>query len=130
MSLLIAVAGGGAIGALLRFGTHLGAERLLGDGFLIGTLTVNLVGSFALGVAMAYFGARPVPEATRVFLTFGLLGAFTTFSTFSLEAVTLLQDAEYGRAATYVGGSVVLGLVAFVAGTSVGALATSSPLNG
>ena len=97
-SALLAVAGGGALGALLRYGTYLGTARVFGEGFNSGTFVVNVVGSFALGVALAYFGARPVSETTRLFVTVGLLGAFTTFSTFSMEAVSFLQDAEYGRA--------------------------------
>lgn len=129
-SVLLAVAGGGALGALLRYGSYLATARAFGEGFSGGTLFVNVVGSFALGVAVAYFGARPASEATRLFVTVGLLGAFTTFSTFSLETVTFLQDAEYGKAVGYVGGSVVLGVIALVAGTAVGALATSTPING
>lgn len=118
------------MGALLRYGTYVGTARVFGDGFNSGTFIVNVVGSFALGIALAYFGARPVSESTRLFVTVGLLGAFTTFSTFSLEAVSFLQEAEYGRALGYAGGSVVLGVIALVAGTAVGALASSTPING
>ncbi len=130
VSLLLAVAGGGALGAVLRFAVYLGSERVFSEGFLYGTFTVNVLGSFLLGLAVAYFGGRPVSEATRVFVTFGLLGAFTTFSTFSFEAVLLIQEAQYGRAIAYVGGSVALGILALLAGTSLGALASSTPLNG
>lgn len=130
VSLLLAVAGGGAVGALLRFAVYLGTERVFPDPFFLGTLIVNVVGSFLLGVAVAYFSGRPVSETTRVFLTFGLLGAFTTFSTFSFETVALLQDAQYGRAAGYVIGSVLLGALALVAGTSVGSASGPAPLSG
>lgn len=129
-SLLLAVAAGGAGGALVRFAVYLGADKLFTSGMLVGTLTVNVVGSFLLGLAVAYFSTRPVPETTRVFVTFGLLGAFTTFSTFSFEAVSLIQDAQYTRAALYVVGSVVLGLLALVAGTSLVGVANSTPVSG
>ena len=89
---------------------------LLGPAFPWGTFVVNVAGCFALGLSVRLLHASVVAPETRAFLTVGVLGAFTTFSTFSYEAATLLQDGKWVRAAAYVGGSVLLGLVAVLAG--------------
>ena len=77
---------------------------------------MNLVGSFALGFAIRALHASTVAPEIRGFLTIGLLGAFTTFSTFSYEAVTLMQDGEWMRASAYLFGSVAAGVAAVIAG--------------
>lgn len=110
-STLLQVALGGAIGASGRYLTNVGATRLLGHGFPYGTLTVNIVGSFAMGVLVVVLaqvsGTRFAP-----FLMTGVLGGFTTFSAFSLDAVTLYERGQVGLAAGYVAVSVVLSLAA------------------
>ena len=77
---------------------------------------MNLAGSFALGFAIRTLHASTVAPEIRGFLTIGLLGAFTTFSTFSYEAVTLMQDGEWMRASAYLFGSVAAGVAAVIAG--------------
>lgn len=114
-STLLQVALGGAIGASGRYLTGLAAVRIMGHGFPWGTLTVNVVGSFAMGVlvvVLAHFGGlRAAP-----FLMTGVLGGFTTFSAFSLDAVTLYERGQIGVAAGYVVASVILSLMALMAG--------------
>ncbi len=117
MKLILAIAAGGALGAV---GRHLVASRvmhLLGPGFPFGTLTVNILGSFAMGLllgAMMQFWS-PSPEL-RAFLTVGFLGAFTTFSTFSMETILLLERSDYLSAGLYVLFSVAFSLAGFFAG--------------
>jgi len=84
---------GGFIGAILRYGISGWAYQLLGARLPYGTLMVNILGSFMLGFFMALINTRIlVPDATRNFIAIGLLGALTTFSTFSYETVALLQS--------------------------------------
>lgn len=116
----LAVALGGALGALGRWAASSWIQGRTGLQFPWGTLGVNLAGAFLLGVAYGTFEHIQLSAATRAFMTLGFLGAFTTFSTFSYEAVLLLQRGETGRALGYVGGSVVAGLLAVVVGLAVG----------
>jgi CrcB protein len=106
---------GGAIGAMLRFGTGLAMLRLTGPGFPLGVLTVNVVGSFVMGVFTVYAFQRGVQHLSPFVMT-GVLGGFTTFSAFSLEAFTLYERGEVAQAGLYVGLSVVLSIGALVAG--------------
>ena len=115
---LIQVALGGALGASARYLTGAATLRLFGPGFPWGTLVVNVAGSFLMGmivVALAHLsGNRFAP-----FLMTGVLGGFTTFSAFSLDAVTLYERGAPGLAATYVAASVLLSLTALLAGLAV-----------
>ncbi|MEP3233159.1 MAG: fluoride efflux transporter CrcB [Hyphomicrobiales bacterium] len=118
MAHLLYVALGGAIGASLRHLSGLAALRLLGSGFPYGTFFVNVVGSFLMGVLIAWLtrkGANVGPE-WRLLLATGVLGGFTTFSAFSLDAVLLWERGESGAAIGYVIGSVALSLLALMAG--------------
>ncbi len=114
-STLLQVALGGAIGASGRYLTGVAAVRLMGHGFPWGTLAVNVFGSFLMGVlvvALAYGGGnRAAP-----FLITGLLGGFTTFSAFSLDAMVLYERGQIGLAGAYVAGSVILSLAAMMLG--------------
>ncbi|MBD3677182.1 MAG: fluoride efflux transporter CrcB [Rhodobacteraceae bacterium] len=112
---LAQVALGGAIGAVCRFLTGAAALRLVGAGFPWGTLTVNVLGSFAMGVIFVVLSQK---DAMRLapFLMAGVLGGFTTFSAFSLDALTLFERGQPGAAALYVLASVLLSLAAVVAG--------------
>ena len=112
----ILVGAGGAVGSLLRYGVALwfGASR-----FPWGTLTVNLVGSFALGLLMAY-ALGLWPTAIVAGLAVGLVGGFTTFSTFAWEALTMTQAGGIGRAAIYLAVSVAGGLLAALLGLATG----------
>ena len=117
----VAVAVGGAIGALARFAVSRLSMQLLGPNFPWGTLGVNVVGSFAMGLVITWFAAKePSTPAMRAFLTVGILGAFTTFSTFSLDVVTLYRDRTVFDAGGYLLASVVLSISGLLLGLVVG----------
>ena len=120
MYLLMAAAAGGAIGAAARFLVNVAALQAFGPAFPVATLTVNVVGSFLMGVVVAtswaVFDGSP---SWRTFLATGVLGGFTTFSAFSLDAVELVQRQQHALAAVYVGASVALSIAALVAGLAV-----------
>lgn len=117
MKMIVAIALGGAFGALGRHFLGVGVAALLGHAFPWGTLAANVIGSFVLGVLVEVMALAwsPTPEL-RALLTVGLLGAFTTFSTFSLDVVTLYERDEMGFAAIYVALSVVLAVGGLFAG--------------
>lgn len=116
----LVVAAGGAVGASGRHAVNLVMLRLLGGGFPYGTLTANVVGSFLMGALIESLALRfSAPQEVRLFLATGLLGGFTTFSAFSLDAVNLWERGSQGAAALYVGLSVVVSLAALFAGLSV-----------
>lgn len=117
----LAIAGGGAVGALLRFWMANGVYTLMGRGFPYGTLFINVLGSLLMGLLFVLLVERSVaaPE-WRALLMVGLLGSFTTFSTFSLETLNLLEGGEFGKALLNVLLSVVLCLAAAVAGVVAG----------
>ena len=118
MGYLIVFAGAG-LGGALRHGVNLATERL-SVSFPYGTLFVNVVGSLLMGLLAGYFAARTgIPQHVRLFLTTGLLGGFTTFSAFSLDAVLLIERHAYWSAAAYMLGSVVLSLLALFAGLTL-----------
>ncbi|MEL7048192.1 MAG: fluoride efflux transporter CrcB [Pseudomonadota bacterium] len=120
--LFILAASGGAIGAGARYLVGVGITRLAGpaSAFPWATLTVNVVGSFAMGVLIEVLALRfsASPEV-RTFLATGVLGGFTTFSAFSLDVVTLLDRKANALAAFYVAGSVGLSILALFAGLHV-----------
>ncbi|HAU36337.1 MAG TPA: fluoride efflux transporter CrcB [Phycisphaerales bacterium] len=117
---LLCIAIGGAIGALARYGLGGLVQRLAGGVLPWGTLAVNLLGSFVIGLLAAVFSERIVSENLRIGLLIGVLGAFTTFSTFSLETVQLVQDRQYAWAAANVAGSCALGIALVFAGLFAG----------
>lgn len=118
MPVLLQIALGGALGAVLRYGTVSLGVRLFGTAFPWGTFAVNVAGSFAMGLAFALAASRPEFGLRRLapFLMPGLLGGFTTFSAFSLDAVQLIQNGRGATAAAYVAASVGLSLAALLAG--------------
>ena len=109
------VAAGGAIGAALRFLIGVGVTRLASPGFPLAVLSVNILGSFAMGLFVV-FAAKTSNTHLSPFVMTGILGGFTTFSAFSLEAYTLFERGQTAAAATYVGASVVLSIAGLVAG--------------
>lgn len=119
--LWLAIGLGGAIGAMARHGVGVVALRALGPNFPWGTLTVNVAGGFAMGLFIAWLTARePQSALLRSFVVTGMLGGFTTFSAFALEAVTLGRDRSLAAAALYVGVSVFLSIGALLAGLQAG----------
>lgn len=115
MTPLVQVALGGALGAMARYLTGIGATRLLGHGFPYGTMIVNIAGSFLMGALLVVL-AKKGGQAYAPLLMVGLLGGFTTFSSFSLDALTLFERGQNGLALGYVMASVGLSLAAIVAG--------------
>ena len=115
---LLQVALGGAIGSAARYLTNVGAARLFGAGFPWGTIIVNVAGSFLMGLLVALLAQR---DAMRLvpFLMTGILGGFTTFSAFSLDAVKLWQGGEPTAAAAYVVFSVLLSIAALMLGMAL-----------
>ena len=110
---------GAGIGGSLRHGVNVGAARLFGYGFPFGTLIVNVLGSFAMGLLAGYFAFRPgMAQHLRLFLTTGILGGFTTFSAFSLDAALLVERHSYGLAAGYAVGSVAASVSALFFGVA------------
>lgn len=113
---LISVALGGAVGASLRYLTGIGMVRLLGHSpFPVAIILVNVLGSFLMGVFVVAAAHRGLTHLSPLVMT-GLLGGFTTFSAFSLEAVTLYERGDVGQAALYVALSVGLSITGLVAG--------------
>jgi CrcB protein len=111
---------GAGIGGALRHGVNVGASRLFGFGFPYGTMIVNVVGSFLMGVLAGYFAFRPgINQHLRLFLTTGILGGFTTFSAFSLDTALLVERHAYGMAAGYAVGSVLASVSALFLGLAL-----------
>lgn len=116
LSYLIVFIGAG-LGGAARHGVNMAAARLLGTGFPFGTLTVNVLGSFIMGLITGYWAQKSgLPQPVRLFLTTGVLGGFTTFSTFSLDAAALWESGRGLAAAGYVAASLLLSLGAVFAG--------------
>ncbi len=111
LSLLLFIGTGGFFGAISRYLVATYVQKLSGGFFPVGTLSVNVLGSFIIGFAAMYFSQTIQPEYKALVIT-GFLGALTTFSTFSLENVTLLQDGEFSKAALNIFLNVTLTLVA------------------
>jgi CrcB protein len=112
---LLSVALGGAIGASLRFAVGVGIFRLTGPGFPWAIISVNVLGSFLMGVFVVMAAQRGLTQWSPFVMT-GILGGFTTFSAFSLEAVTLWERGLAGQAAAYVAISVGASIAALMLG--------------
>ena len=120
MTIAGAVAAGGALGALARFGVYNAVHGALGRGFPYGTLAVNVVGSLAMGFLYVWlFDRLNVGEAWRAFLLVGCLGGFTTFSAFSIETLNLMEQDAYTKALVNVTLSVVTCVAAAAAGAAL-----------
>ena len=116
MGYLIVFLGGG-IGSAMRYGVNIAATSMLGAAFPYGILLINVSGSSVMGLIAAYFAFKgDASQDWRLFLTTGILGGYTTFSAFSLDAALLYERGEIGMAALYVVASVVLSIAGLFAG--------------
>ncbi|WP_298490484.1 fluoride efflux transporter CrcB [uncultured Chloroflexus sp.] len=121
MNNVLAIALGAAIGANLRYGIGLWAAQRFGTAWPYGTLIINLLGCLLIGVLLTLTANRlTLSEPVRLMLVTGLLGGFTTFSTFGYESFTLFNAGNWLAALGYVGGSVVGGLIAVIVGVGLG----------
>jgi CrcB protein len=120
MGFLIVFLGGG-LGAALRYGVNVLSLRMLGSAFPYATAFENITGSLAMGLIAGYFAFRSAGASPhlQLFLTTGILGGYTTFSAFSLDAVLLYERGALGLAALYVLGSVILSIAGLMAGLAL-----------
>lgn len=115
LQFILAVAAGGACGAVGRYLAGIGAGKLFGSEFPWGTLVINVTGSFLIGLFAGLFATRwNLPQSARIFLTVGLCGGYTTFSTFSLDSFYLMERGELVAAGAYVAVSVILSIGALI----------------
>lgn len=117
---VLLVAMGGAIGASLRYLVGLWLAVSLGPGFPWGTFFVNVTGSFLIGVVLVLVEGGTLPAGARLFLAVGVMGGYTTFSSYSHETLSLLTDGEIGKAFVYVFGQLLLGFFGVYLGVVVG----------
>jgi CrcB protein len=121
LRLILAIAVGGALGSVLRYLMALGVQTAYGRQFPLGTLSVNVLGSFVIGLLYVWLLERAVASAElRAFALVGVLGGFTTFSSFSLETFNLIAQSAYGRALANVVLSVTLCIGATWLGVALG----------
>lgn len=123
---LTAIAGGGALGAVARYSVTTGAAQIWGMNFPYGTLIVNILGSFVIGALVGLFAHAFSPsDALKLFLVTGFLGAFTTFSAFSLDINALIARGEIASAGIYAAGSVIFSIVAVFIGMAAARMVIS-----
>lgn len=129
---IVAVAAGGALGSVLRYAVTIAVTQRAGPGFPWATLLINVVGSFAIGAIaeLALTRAFGVSPQVRLFAAVGVLGGFTTFSTFSLDFVGLVGERAFVPALAYATGSVVLGIAAAYAGMVIARSVIALPSGG
>lgn len=116
---LFLVATGGALGASFRFLISRHANQMIEHGFPWGTLAVNLLGCFLIGLLWSVSERFNWSEGANIFLMVGMLGSFTTFSTYGLEGLNFLQNAEIAIGFTYITASNVIGLLAVLVGKTI-----------
>jgi len=121
MSNILLVAIGGAIGSVGRYLVGLWATRLVGPNFPWGTLTVNVVGAFAIGLLVEMVARRfDASNEMRAFIVTGILGGFTTWSSFTLDTMVLFERGEVGLSALYLLASLLVSFAAIFAGLALG----------
>ncbi len=120
MGAWVAVTVGGALGSVARYATIIGVGKVVGVGFPYGVLLANVLGGFVMGVLVELMALVWSPsDSVRIFWVVGVLGGYTTFSSFSLDAWLLLEKGLYGPALLYIAASVILSVGALVAGLTV-----------
>jgi CrcB protein len=113
LGFVAAVALGGALGSVMRYLVGIGAGKLFGTAFPWGTLIINVTGSFLIGMFVGLFATKwDLPQAARIFLTVGICGGYTTFSTYSLDAWYLIERGQGIASFAYVVTSVILSVAA------------------
>ncbi|WP_428029870.1 fluoride efflux transporter CrcB [Ancylobacter sp.] len=113
---------GAGIGGVLRNALGMAAMRIFGMGFPYGTMAINIIGSFTIGIVagwLTFMASGAWTMHARAFIITGILGGFTTFSTFSLDTALLVERGDTGLAALYVGGSVALSLAGVFGGLAL-----------
>jgi CrcB protein len=111
---------GGGLGSAARYGVGVLALRLIGSGVPWGTFVINVLGAFLMGIVAETFALKAgLSQPLRLFLTTGILGGFTTFSTYALETALLQERGELGAALAYALGSLVVGVAALFAGLAL-----------
>lgn len=131
MTRFLLVAAGGAIGSVARYGLGLAAGQLAPNaGWPLGTFAANVLGGLMMGLLVGWLAFRggAQHEAVRLFAAVGVLGGFTTFSSYSLEAVQMIERRQIGLACAYVVGSVVLAILALFVGLMIARRALGAPL--
>jgi fluoride exporter len=114
---VLAVAVGGAIGSVARYLVAMGSSKIFGINFPWGILIINVSGSFLIGAFVGLFATKwDLPQSARIFLTVGICGGYTTFSTFSLDSYYLMERGQLLLASAYMVGSVVLSICALIGG--------------
>lgn len=112
---IAAVAVGGACGSVMRYLVGIAAGRMFGTNFPWGTLIINVTGSFLIGAFVGLFATKwDLPQAARIFLTVGICGGYTTFSTFSLDAWYLVEKGQTMASLAYMVFSVILSVAALI----------------
>ncbi len=120
MKMILVIAAGGALGAVARHMVNNQVTAWFGDDFPWGILAANVVGSFVMGVLVGVLGFTwSPPQEVRAFIAVGFLGAFTTFSTFSLQVALLYERGQTGLAALYIAASVLLAIGGLFAGLAL-----------
>tara|TARA_Y100000768_G_C23674924_1_gene539497 strand:- start:138 stop:509 length:372 start_codon:yes stop_codon:yes gene_type:complete len=119
MKIYLLVALFGAIGSVLRYGLHVITPRFFNINFPVSTVIVNLIGSFLIGYCVIFFNKNILPIEYKIYIIYGLLGGFTTFSSFSYDLFGLLQNSEFLKAATYLLISIFFGLLFFYFGQKI-----------
>lgn len=119
MKLVFIIGIGSFVGGMMRYTTAQFVQAKFLSSFPYGTMAVNVLGCFLIGIVYALADRGNLSQEWRLFLATGILGGFTTFSAFSNETVAMLRDGQYLPAATYVGLSVIAGVIATFGGISI-----------
>jgi fluoride exporter len=119
MKILLAIGAGSFIGGVLRYLLSLLVQTKFLSTFPFGTLTVNIIGCFLIGLVFGLTDKGSLTQEWRLFLATGLLGGFTTFSAFSIESLSLFRDGQFFYATAYISSSVVAGIIATFIGFAI-----------